>query len=189
MSSEDLNIQSSLMLLSASRSARLPLGQCSTTRAKIPESKKRPTYRFRFSCRISLNWSGQMKNKTCFHVSMFSFPPGLGRAFWNLLHPALYTFCSSTWFPALHTYSSYKPVSHFTHHQFIVSFLVVTLSAAWSRDCDKRIFLTPAWTGTFALTYLFCVSSLIPVVSSNLFHSPVSSSVCFCFFLSLFVSE
>ena len=91
MSREDLNIQSSLMLLSASRSARLPLGQCSTTRAKIPESKKRPTYRFRFSCRISLNWSRQMKNKmsTCIkhsgleEVDMINLPQLDNRWKWS----------------------------------------------------------------------------------------------------------
>lgn len=72
MSREDLNIQSSLMLPSASRSARLPRGQCSTTRAKIPESKNRPRYRFMFSCRISRNWTAHMerlspqKRITCF---------------------------------------------------------------------------------------------------------------------------
>ncbi|TNN38149.1 hypothetical protein EYF80_051687 [Liparis tanakae] len=45
ISSEDLNIQSSLMSPSASRSARLPRGQCSTTRANSSESRNRPTYR------------------------------------------------------------------------------------------------------------------------------------------------
>lgn len=63
MSSEDLNIQSSLMLLSASRSAKLPRGQCSTTMAKMPESQNRPRYEFRFSWRMSRNCSHKKQSE------------------------------------------------------------------------------------------------------------------------------
>ena len=99
-------------------------------------------------------------------VHVFPFPQGwAGPSSPYCIHPPLHTCCSSTWFPALHTYSSYQPVFPSTPRQFVVSPLV---------PCHLPA-LSPA--------------SPSSVTSSHQLPSPGSSSACLRFSLSPFVSQ
>ena len=111
----------------------------------------------------------------------FLFPQGWARPSGTyFIHPPLHTCCSSTQFPTLDTYSSYKPISPSTLCQFVVSSLVVTLRAPWSCDRDKRIFLTPARASTVCLTCFVFPSSSPAICLPSALSSPGTCSTPLC---------